>query len=46
MTDRYEEVRIHSHGDEQHRERIVIDRAAQARASPIKCPHLYGFSLV
>ncbi|HLA97493.1 MAG TPA: YggT family protein [Anaerolineales bacterium] len=31
MTERYEEVRIHSHGDEEHRERIVVDRAAQAR---------------
>jgi len=31
MSERYEEVRIHSHGDEQHREKIVVDKTAQAR---------------
>jgi hypothetical protein len=31
MTEKYEETRIHSHGDHQHRERIVVDESAESR---------------
>lgn len=31
MTEKYEEVRVHTHGDEQHRERIVVDQTAESR---------------